>query len=45
MTSDPATGELSCLEEVHISNVKPGEGLVSSRTSLAPKQQQILKIV
>lgn len=26
-TSDPAKSELSCLEEVHITNVKPGEGL------------------
>lgn len=29
VTSDPSSGELSCLEEVHISPVKPGEGLVS----------------
>ncbi|XP_005452468.2 connector enhancer of kinase suppressor of ras 3 [Oreochromis niloticus] len=26
-TSDPAKREMSCLEEVHITNVKPGEGL------------------
>uniref|UniRef100_A0A3Q0SB44 Cnksr family member 3 n=1 Tax=Amphilophus citrinellus TaxID=61819 RepID=A0A3Q0SB44_AMPCI len=26
-TSDPSKRELSCLEEVHITNVKPGEGL------------------
>ncbi|XP_034436540.1 connector enhancer of kinase suppressor of ras 3 [Hippoglossus hippoglossus] len=26
-TSDPAKIEMSCLEEVHITNVKPGEGL------------------
>ncbi|KAM8726214.1 connector enhancer of kinase suppressor of ras 3-like [Acanthopagrus schlegelii] len=26
-TSDPSKSELSCLEEVHITNVKPGEGL------------------
>ena len=28
-TSDPSKSELSCLEEVHITNVKPREGLVS----------------
>lgn len=28
-TSDPSKSELACLEEVHIINVKPGEGLVS----------------
>lgn len=28
-TSDPSKSELACLEEVHITNVKPGEGLVS----------------
>lgn len=33
VTSDPSNGELSCLEEVHITNVKPGEGLVSSEGS------------
>ncbi|XP_042359895.1 connector enhancer of kinase suppressor of ras 3 [Plectropomus leopardus] len=27
VTSDPSKSELSCLEEVHITNVKPGEGL------------------
>lgn len=27
-TSDPSKSEMSCLEEVHITNVKPGEGLV-----------------
>lgn len=26
-TSDPSKSEMSCLEEVHITNVKPGEGL------------------
>ncbi|KAK5852578.1 hypothetical protein PBY51_006431 [Eleginops maclovinus] len=26
-TSDPSKSDLSCLEEVHITNVKPGEGL------------------
>uniref|UniRef100_A0A671X5E4 Uncharacterized protein n=1 Tax=Sparus aurata TaxID=8175 RepID=A0A671X5E4_SPAAU len=26
-TSDPSKSELACLEEVHITNVKPGEGL------------------
>ncbi|KAM9704497.1 connector enhancer of kinase suppressor of ras 3-like isoform 2-T9 [Menidia menidia] len=26
-TSDPSKRELSCLEEVHITNIKPGEGL------------------
>ncbi|CAJ1077681.1 connector enhancer of kinase suppressor of ras 3-like [Xyrichtys novacula] len=26
-TSDPSKREMSCLEEVHITNVKPGEGL------------------
>lgn len=26
-TSDPSKTEMSCLEEVHITNVKPGEGL------------------
>lgn len=29
-TSDPSNMEPSCLEEVHITNVRPGEGLVSS---------------
>lgn len=29
VTSDPSKSELTCLEEVHITNVKPGEGLVS----------------
>lgn len=29
VTSDPSHSELSCLEEVRIRNVKPGEGLVS----------------
>uniref|UniRef100_H3DRE2 PDZ domain-containing protein n=1 Tax=Tetraodon nigroviridis TaxID=99883 RepID=H3DRE2_TETNG len=27
VTSDPSGGELACLEEVHITSVKPGEGL------------------
>lgn len=27
-TSDPSKSEMACLEEVHITNVKPGEGLV-----------------
>ncbi|KAM8832275.1 connector enhancer of kinase suppressor of ras 3-like isoform 2-T2 [Spinachia spinachia] len=27
VTSDPSKTEMSCLEEVHITNVKPGEGL------------------
>ncbi|KAL6095504.1 cnksr3 [Pungitius sinensis] len=27
VTSDPSKSELSCLEEVHITNIKPGEGL------------------
>lgn len=35
-TSDPSKSELACLEEVHITNVKPGEGLVSRENSLAP---------
>ncbi|GAA6215467.1 connector enhancer of kinase suppressor of ras 3-like [Lates japonicus] len=26
-TSDPSKSEMACLEEVHISNIKPGEGL------------------
>ncbi|KAM9338824.1 connector enhancer of kinase suppressor of ras 3-like [Symphorus nematophorus] len=26
-TSDPSKSEMSCLEEVHITNIKPGEGL------------------
>ncbi|XP_034384139.1 connector enhancer of kinase suppressor of ras 3-like isoform X2 [Cyclopterus lumpus] len=26
-TSDPSKSDLSCLEEVHITNIKPGEGL------------------
>lgn len=30
VTSDPSKSELSCLEEVHITNIKPGEGLVST---------------
>ncbi|XP_054616879.1 connector enhancer of kinase suppressor of ras 3 isoform X2 [Dunckerocampus dactyliophorus] len=27
VTSDPSMSELACMEEVHISNIKPGEGL------------------
>nr|XP_057937520.1 connector enhancer of kinase suppressor of ras 3 isoform X2 [Doryrhamphus excisus] len=27
VTSDPSVSELACMEEVHISNIKPGEGL------------------
>ncbi|KAK9531901.1 hypothetical protein VZT92_011293 [Zoarces viviparus] len=27
VTSDPSKSEMSCLEEVHITNIKPGEGL------------------
>lgn len=27
MTSDPSKTEMACLEEVHITNIKPGEGL------------------
>lgn len=32
-TSDPSQTEPSCLEEVLISNIRPGEGLVSSGTA------------
>ena len=30
VTSDPSKSEMACLEEVHITNIMPGEGLVSS---------------
>lgn len=46
-TSDPSKSELACLEEVHITNVKPGEGLVSSQNKvqtsspLRPYQQDV----
>lgn len=29
-TSDPLMSQLTCLEEVHLTNIKPGEGLVST---------------
>lgn len=31
MTSDPLKCTMTCLEEVHIANIQPGEGLVSTR--------------
>ncbi len=31
-SANPLKSEMACLEEVHITNVKPGEGLVSSDT-------------
>lgn len=34
-TSDPLMSQSACLEEVQLTNIKPGEGLVRILTSLA----------
>lgn len=40
-TSDPSKNEMACLEEVHITNVRPGEGLVSQRGQRGQRGQQL----
>lgn len=36
-TTDPVMSQCACLEEVHLPNIKPGEGLVRILTTLVFK--------
>lgn len=39
-TSDPLKRDMACLEEVHITNIKPGQGLVSSENKIKQQKQK-----
>lgn len=34
-TTDPLMSQCACLEEVHLTNIKPGEGLVRSNSGVS----------
>lgn len=34
-TTDPLMSQCACLEEVHLTNIKPGEGLVRTNSEMS----------